>query len=92
MYSIEEITKIIIESFDTENPSEFNRAFMKEPKVLYQPIEYAMANELNACEFNVLKYLSRHRKKGGKEDLEKAKHMLDLLIALEYDVVDASDV
>lgn len=57
-----------------------------------QPIEYAMANELNACEFNVLKYLSRHRKKGGKEDLEKAKHMLDLLIALEYDVVDASDV
>lgn len=57
-----------------------------------QPIEYAMANELNACEFNVLKYLSRHRKKGGKEDLEKAKHMLDLLIALEYDVVGASDV
>lgn len=43
MYSIEEITKIIIESFDTENPSEFNRAFMKEPKVLYQPIEYAMS-------------------------------------------------
>lgn len=57
-----------------------------------QPIEYAMANELNACEFNVLKYLSRHRRKGGKEDLEKAKHMLDLLIALEYEVVDASYV
>lgn len=53
-----------------------------------QPIEYAMANELNACEFNVLKYLSRHRRKGGKEDLDKAKHMLDLLIALEYDSSD----
>lgn len=55
----------------------------KEMKI--QPIEYAMANKLNACEFNVLKYISRHRNKNGVEDLRKAKHMIDLLIALEYE-------
>lgn len=55
----------------------------KEMKI--QPIEYAMANNLNPCEFNVLKYISRHRNKNGIEDLRKAKHMIDLLIALEYE-------
>ena len=47
-----------------------------------QPIEYAMANKLNACEFNVLKYISR-QKKNRIEDLEKAKHCIDLLIGFE---------
>lgn len=49
-----------------------------------QPIEYAMANKLNPCEFNVVKYVSRHRNKNGLQDLIKAKHMIDVLIALEY--------
>lgn len=49
-----------------------------------QPIEYAMANKLNPCEFNVVKYVSRHRNKNGVQDLVKAKHMIDVLIALEY--------
>lgn len=49
-----------------------------------QPIEYAMANGFNMCEGNVLKYISRHRRKNGREDLEKAKHMIDLLIEMEY--------
>ena len=49
-----------------------------------QPIEFAQANELNPCEFSVLKYICRHRRKNGLEDLEKAKHFLDLLIDLEY--------
>ena len=54
----------------------------KEMKI--QPVEYAMANGLNICEANVVKYISRHRRKGGLQDLEKAKHMIDLLIELEY--------
>ena len=37
-----------------------------------------------AC--NVIKYVQRHRKKAGKQDLEKAKHYLEFLIA-NYDVV-----
>ena len=49
-----------------------------------QPIEYCMANNLNACESFVVKYVSRHRNKNGKEDIEKAIHCLQLLIELEY--------
>lgn len=59
----------------------------KEMKI--QPIEYAMANNFNACEFNILKYVSRHRNKNGAEDLRKAKHMIDLLLALEYESQDS---
>lgn len=48
------------------------------------PIEYAMANKLNACEFSVVKYISRHRLKNGKEDLLKARDFIDMLIEFEY--------
>lgn len=50
-----------------------------------QPIEYIHANGLDYFEGNVIKYITRHRKKNGKQDLEKAKHYIDLLIELEYD-------
>lgn len=49
-----------------------------------QPIEYAMANNLNYCQANVVKYTTRYRDKGGKQDLEKAIHNLQILIELEY--------
>tara|TARA_B100001750_G_C15370467_1_gene527031 strand:+ start:75 stop:299 length:225 start_codon:yes stop_codon:yes gene_type:complete len=45
-----------------------------------QPIEYITKNGLNYAEGNVVKYVSRWRKKGGIEDLRKAKHYIDLLI------------
>lgn len=48
-----------------------------------QPIQYIMANKLDYCEANVVKYVSRWRQKGGIKDLEKAKHYLDLLIEEE---------
>ena len=48
-----------------------------------QPIEYITKNNLGYCEANVVKYISRWRDKGGKKDLEKAKHYIDLLIQLE---------
>tara|TARA_R110000803_G_scaffold94312_1_gene161935 strand:+ start:3503 stop:3715 length:213 start_codon:yes stop_codon:yes gene_type:complete len=49
-----------------------------------QPVEFCQKNEMNCCESNVVKYVSRHRFKNGKQDLEKAKHFIDLLIELEY--------
>lgn len=52
-------------------------------KLAIQPIEYAHLNHLGPCETNVIKYVTRWRDKGGIADLEKAKHMLDLLIELE---------
>lgn len=48
-----------------------------------QPVEYITKNNLPYCEANVVKYISRWREKGGKKDLEKAKHYIDLLIQLE---------
>lgn len=49
-----------------------------------QPVEFAMANRLDLCQANVIKYVCRFRSKGGKEDLLKARHYIDLLIHFEY--------
>lgn len=51
-----------------------------------QPVEFAMANRLDLCQANIIKYVCRFRDKGGKEDLLKARHYVDLLIHFEYDV------
>lgn len=53
-------------------------------KFKIQPIEYSMSNGLDACQHSVVKYITRFRDKGGISDLKKAKHMIDLLIDLEY--------
>lgn len=53
-------------------------------KYKVQPVEYAMANNLNYCQANVVKYTTRYRDKGGIEDLRKAIHNIELLIELEY--------
>jgi photosystem II stability/assembly factor-like uncharacterized protein len=45
-----------------------------------QPVQYIVANELGFCEGNAIKYLSRWKSKGGVEDLQKAKHFIDMLI------------
>jgi len=49
-----------------------------------QPIEYILANNIQWCEANAIKYVSRHRNKNGKEDLLKAIHYIELLIESEY--------
>lgn len=52
-------------------------------KYKIQPVEYAMANGLNYCQANAVKYVTRYRDKGGLEDLRKAIHNIELLIELE---------
>jgi hypothetical protein len=49
-----------------------------------QPIDFVIGNKLGFCEGNIIKYVCRHKKKGGLEDLLKARHYLDLLIEGEY--------
>lgn len=48
-----------------------------------QPAEYNHANGIPYMEGNVIKYVTRWRKKGGIKDLEKAKHYIELLIEME---------
>ena len=45
-----------------------------------QPIDFILANEIPFCEANAIKYLCRWRHKNGIQDLEKARHYIDLLI------------
>lgn len=49
-----------------------------------QPIEYITANELDFLAGNVVKYISRHKAKGGKADVEKAMHYCQLILKLQY--------
>lgn len=47
-------------------------------------LEFIKANNLNFCEGNIIKYVTRHRKKNGKEDLLKARVYIEELLN-EYD-------
>lgn len=49
-----------------------------------QPVEFIHANGLDFLTGNVIKYVCRHRNKNGRQDLEKARHYIDLLLQLEY--------
>jgi hypothetical protein len=42
--------------------------------------DYLLAHGLGWCEGNVVKYVTRWRKKGGLEDLQKARWYLERLI------------
>jgi hypothetical protein len=50
-----------------------------------QPWDFISLNNLGYLEGCVIKYVSRHAKKGGIEDLNKAKHYLEKLIELNDD-------
>ena len=49
-----------------------------------QPAEFIIKNKITGAEANVIKYVCRHRLKGGVEDIDKAIHFLELLKELEY--------
>ena len=49
-----------------------------------QPFEFIYQKKLGFAEGCVIKYLLRHKHKGGAEDLKKAKHYIDLILASEY--------
>jgi hypothetical protein len=59
--------------------------YKDQPKHL-QPIYLATTLKLNPMEYSVLKYLLRHRKKGGLLDLQKMMHFGQMLLQEEYGV------
>jgi len=52
--------------------------------MVIQPVVFCQVNKLTFCESSVIKYVCRHRNKNKLQDLEKAKHFIDLLIDIEY--------
>ena len=51
-----------------------------------QPVEFIHANNLSFFEGNIIKYTTRHRAKGGAEDLRKVIHYAQMILELEYRV------
>ena len=51
-----------------------------------QHVEFCQRNHLTWCESAALKYMVRHRRKNGRQDIEKAIHYLELLLEIEYPV------
>lgn len=49
-----------------------------------QPINFIMSNKMPFADGNAIKYIARHRKKNGREDLEKAIHYIKFIIEDEY--------
>tara|TARA_R100001230_G_C5668509_1_gene173347 strand:- start:620 stop:874 length:255 start_codon:yes stop_codon:yes gene_type:complete len=49
-----------------------------------QPSKFINDNKLLFAEGNAIKYICRHTAKNGKEDLEKAKHYIDMIIERDY--------
>jgi hypothetical protein len=61
---------------ETEKPSravQIGGTHYKGMKI--EPFAFGMANHYDPAAFSVLKYVSRHGSKGGREDLKKASHI-----------------
>ena len=69
---------------ETTNPLDSQVGGDHYKSLAIQPVEFIQRNNLNFCEGNIVKYICRHNQKGGRQDLEKVRHYLDLLIKLEY--------
>jgi len=57
-----------------------------------QPVTYIHANKLSFLEGNVVKYITRHKAKNGRADVEKALHYCQLILELEYGNADNKTV
>lgn len=48
------------------------------------PVEYIVANGLDFLRGNVVKYVSRDKKKNGAEDIRKAIHYCQMILKYDY--------
>lgn len=48
------------------------------------PVEYIVANGLDFLRGNVVKYVSRDKKKNGAEDIRKAIHYCQMILKYNY--------
>jgi hypothetical protein len=49
-----------------------------------QPVDYIVGNGLDYLEGNVVKYITRHKSKGGAQDIRKVIHYCELILAHHY--------
>jgi hypothetical protein len=53
-------------------------------KLKIQPVDYILANEMDYASGNVVKYISRHKSKGGATDIRKAIHYCQIILQTQY--------
>ena len=69
-----------------------NKAFFKQiggshyKKYKIQPSRFINDNRILFAEGNAIKYICRHQDKGGKQDLLKAIHYIEMIIERDYNV------
>ena len=51
-----------------------------------EPVEYIHANGLDFNEGSIVKYITRHRRKNGVEDIQKIKDFCDIILELDYGI------
>ncbi|MGN0929853.1 MAG: DUF3310 domain-containing protein [Alphaproteobacteria bacterium] len=51
-----------------------------------QPVDYIVANGLDFFDGNVVKYVTRHRKKNGAKDILKAIHYCKMILKYTYGI------
>ena len=56
-----------------------------------QPSEFINKNNLPFAEGNAIKYICRHKHKGERQDLEKAKHYIDMIIERDYPLIPMTE-
>jgi hypothetical protein len=67
-----------------------NKSFFKQvggshyKKYKIQPSKFINENKLPFAEGNAIKYIVRHSDKGGKQDLLKAIHYIEMIIERDY--------
>ena len=71
---------------ESNNPLDVQEGGSHYKKYPIQPIVFCHANKIPSLESSIIKYVVRHKDKNGLEDLKKAKHILDILIKLDYNI------
>ena len=56
-----------------------------------QPSEFINKNNLPFAEGNAIKYICRHKHKGERQDLEKAKHYIDMILERDYPFIPMTE-
>ena len=54
-------------------------------KFAIQPSQFINKNKLQFAEGNVIKYICRHPEKGKAEDIKKAIHYCEMILARDYE-------
>ena len=67
-----------------------NKVFFKQiggshyKKYKIQPSRFINENKILFAEGNAIKYICRHQDKGGRQDLEKAIHYIQMILERDY--------